>query len=395
MKNRIVWQYYLLSCLSNIGGMAIISAVYVNFLLHNGLNYFAVNLINAVFFLTLFICEIPTGAFADIFGRKTSFVLACAMSSISLFVYGSSHTIWGFILAEILAAISRTFENGAFQAWLVDSLKHHGDDGAQTKVFANVNILTKVSGSLGAIAGAYLAVKNIALPWFVGGTMMIAVTILAQLIMKEEYFVRKTFSWRQGFSSMREVAISSVHYGLHHHAVRFILIITCLQIFAVQPLNMYWQPFFGGRGVAEAHFGFLYTGITISLALGAILIRHLKTKDQAYLLKSQALTGLAVIGIALIPGLWPALIFFFLHEVGRGCWKPLADGYLHQRIPSDERATIASFCAIAPHIGGAIGLVISGALAQWCGIGFSWIVSGIALLLGAVLVAKNGNHSSG
>src|SRR6185369_4258736 len=125
MQRKIIRQYYVLSCLFNGGGMSIISAIYVTFLIHNGLNLFQVNLVNAIFFLTLFLCEIPTGAFADIFGRKTSFVAACGMLCASMFVYGSSHTFFGFVLAEMLGAVGTTFRSGAFQAWLVDSLKHH------------------------------------------------------------------------------------------------------------------------------------------------------------------------------------------------------------------------------------------------------------------------------
>ena len=85
------------------------------------------------------------------------------------------------------------------------------------------------------------------------------------------------------------------------------------------------------------------------------------------------------------------VILFLLHEVPRGCWNPLIDSYLQKRIPSHERATIASFCAIAPHIGGVVGLVVSGLIAQFFGISTAWIVSGASLIIGSLLVARNGN----
>ena len=88
MQKRIISQYYILSCLFNAGGTQVISAIYVTFLIKNGLSLLEVNLVNMSFFLTLFICEIPTGAFADIFGRKKSFVLACVLMCLSMFVYG-------------------------------------------------------------------------------------------------------------------------------------------------------------------------------------------------------------------------------------------------------------------------------------------------------------------
>lgn len=116
MQNKTINQYIVLSALSSVAGLSFQTAIYVTFLMKNGLNLFEVNLVNTCYFITLLVCEIPTGAFADIFGRKASFVLACALMSFSMFIYGCSNTLSGFILAEVTCAIGRTFRNGAFQA---------------------------------------------------------------------------------------------------------------------------------------------------------------------------------------------------------------------------------------------------------------------------------------
>ena len=396
MHQKIIRHYYILSCLFNIGGNGIISAIYVTFLIKNGLNLFEVNLVNATFFFTLFICEIPTGAFADIFGRKTSFIIACGLLSVSMFIYGASHTFWGFVCAEILGAISKTFKSGAFQAWLVDSLKHHGYEGAFSQIFARENLIVQIGGGLGAITGSYLAVQNFSLPWFAGGVLMVLVTITAQLTMKEEYFVRTLFSWKKGLCSMRDIAVKSVQYGRHHKAVRFILIITFIQIFAVQALNMYWQPLFNSHGLAEINYGFVFNGMMLSLAIGAFIISRMYTKgrEKAIILSSQVVIGITVIIMAFATNLPIAITLFLLHEIGRGFWNPLKDSYLQERIPSSERATITSFCSIAPHIGGAIGLLLSGFTAEYFGIPASWIMSGSILIVGSLLMFKNGNPHS-
>jgi sugar phosphate permease len=70
------------------------------------------------------------------------------------------------------------------------------------------------------------------------------------------------------------------------------------------------------------------------------------------------------------------------------------DSYLQKRIPSGERATITSFCAVAPHIGGAIGLVVSGVIAQCFGITVAWVISGMSLIVGAIVISRNGNGKS-
>ncbi|MES2216713.1 MAG: MFS transporter [Patescibacteria group bacterium] len=392
MQRKIIRQYYILSCLFNAGGMQVIAAIYVTFLLRNGLNLLEVNLVNMVFFLTLFICEIPTGAFADIFGRKTSFVCACALMCLSMFIYGSSHTFAGFVIAEVVAGIAATFRSGAFQAWLVDSLKHHGYEGEYHHIFGREGLIRQIGGGIGAVAGSYLAVKNPVLPWFVGGAVMGITALIAYFTMQEGYFKHRVFSWKRGLASMKEVAVSSIRYGTTDKAVRFVLVVTCIQIFAVQPLNMYWQPFFKGHAVKEQHLGYLFVGMMTMLAFGAFIASRFRNRgnEKKLILNAQILTGIFVLAATLVTGLPFAITLFLLHEVPRGCWSPLMDNYLQKRIPSSERATISSFCSIAPHIGGAVGLGVSGLIAQHFGASVSWIVSGLVLIIGAIVVSRNG-----
>jgi len=392
MHQKLIRQYYVLSFLFTAGGIQIISAVYVTFLMKNGLNLFEVNLVNAAYFFTLFICEIPTGAFADIFGRKRAFVSACGLMSLAFIVYGFSHTFFGFLCAEIISAVGATFKSGAFQAWLVDSLKHRGYTDSYNKIFSRENIFNRIGAGGGAILGAYLSVRNPALPWFIGGGIMFFVMIFAYLTMQEEYFVHVIFSWKKGLYSMKQVAVTSIHYGSTHKAVKFILITTFIQIYAVKALDMYWQPFFKNLHVEEKHLGFLFTAIALCLAAGAFLASWMKTegKERQFILWTMLYVGVLVIIATTSSWLPLTILFFVFHEIGRGFWEPMKNSYLHERIPSNERATISSFCSIAPHIGGAIGLLISGLIAQGFGISVSWIVSGGVLILGAFLLRKNG-----
>src|SRR3989344_7989541 len=98
--------YLMLSFLTKFG-ISFIAAVYVTFLMSQGLNLFEVNMVNFVFFITMFVCEIPTGAIADVFGRKTSFVCSCFLYAVGMFVYAASQSFWGFVLAEMISAVGR------------------------------------------------------------------------------------------------------------------------------------------------------------------------------------------------------------------------------------------------------------------------------------------------
>ncbi len=387
---RIINQYYALSFMFSAGGMSIISAIYVTYLLRHGLNLFEVNLVNAIFYVTLFTCEIPTGAFADVFGRKASFVTACALLSLSMIVYGISSTFAGFVLAEMIGAVGSTFRSGAFQAWLVDSLKHQGYEGQFNHIFGRESVINKIGGGLGALLGSYLTYYNSSYPWYYSCLVMFVCSIIAFIVMKESYFIRVKLSWLSGFISMRDITKSSIRYGVSDKSVRFILLMKGFQIFAVQSLNMYWQPYFKENGLLEYQLGYLYNGMMIALALGSYVASRymIKGREDSVIVLLHASIGLLIICSIAVSGIWSLTILFILHEVPRGCLDPYMDNYIHKRVPSSERATILSFCSIAHHVGGAIGLLASGVIAQFYGIGIAWLVSGIFLIVVSLLMLK-------
>ena len=392
MIQKTIKQYLILTGLTKFG-MGFISAMYVTFLISKGLNLFEVNLVNFVFFVTMFICEIPTGVFADVFGRKASYVVSCFLLSFSMLLYGASNSFWGFALAEAIGAIGVTFSSGAFQAWLVDKLKHHGHEGDYTHVFAKEQQVVQGSSILGAVMGAAIADYSMVLPWIIGGTIILITGIAALIWMKEEYFVRQDLSFRAGLKSMKNVTRASIHYGIRNKVIRFILVIGAVQFVAVQAPNMQWQPFFKQFFKSQLSLGVLFASMTLGLMAGAALaprfLRKIKDEKKSLVI-TQILIGLGIAG-SVVWNVFPAAItMFLLHEIARGIFKPLKDAYLHNNIPSRERATLISFESIAHHSGGMIGLLLSGLLAERAGIRVTWALFGTALAISALLVAKNG-----
>lgn len=388
-------QYLILVAMSKFG-ISFIAAMYVTFLLSKGLNLFEVNLVNLVFFTTMFVCEIPTGAFADVFGRKTSYVMSCGLLGLGMLLYFVSSSFWGFALAECVSAIGATFASGAFQAWVVDTLKHHGYTGTLTKLFAREQQVSQGMGILGGLSGALIADVSIALPWLIAAGITFATGVVAFLWMKEDYFVRQKLSFKAGLMSMKDVTQTSIQYGVRNKAIRFILVIGTVQFIALQAPNMQWQPFFSQFFTGEiSSFGIMWVGMSLSLMLGAWLaprFLQMVPDEKRSLVLVQAMVG---IGIAL-SSMWKvfpvAITIFLLHEVARGMFKPLKDVYLHDNIPSKERATIVSFESIAHHGGGMIGLLGSGLLAQYAGIPLTWAISGLLLLTSTLLVVRNGSR---
>lgn len=385
-------RFYLLFTLVTKLGISFISATYVIFLISRGLNLFEVNLVNFVFFTTLFLCEVPTGAVADVFGRKTSFVISCFLFAGGMFLYAASHSFWEFALAEAVSAVGATFASGAFQAWLVDRLRYHNHTEPLSSVFAKEQQITSFSGIVGAIAGAFLAEKDLALPWIAGGVILLSAGLLALVLMKEEYFVRQSFSLKTGFQSMRNTIKASFHYGVRSTIVRFILLMGTVQYFAIQAPNMQWQPFFSQFLPNKTSLGFVYGGISICFMIGSALsLRLLKILrgEKRSLVISQTAIGVGILMTTLLGWFPLAISMFLFHEVARGLFRPLKDMYLNDNIPSKERATLISFESMSHHVGGMIGLLVSGFIAEFVSLSAAWVLSGTILIATTLQLSRN------
>ena len=389
IKQTLFW-YLGMRGLANFA-MSLHFAIYTTFLLSRGLNLLEANLVNVVFYVTLFVFEIPTGAFADVFGRKTSVVFSGLFNTLGTLVYFLATGFWGFAAAEGLLAIGSTFVSGAFTAWAIDRMKHFGHAGTSKNLFVKEQQVMLSAAIVGGLLGSFIATKNLSLTWLVSSMLFLLWTVLAFWGLREEYFQRQSFSFREGLGALKRTARTSIEFGVKHKTVRFILLIGALQYLCLMPGNMQWQPWFGQFFHTVSSNGWLWVGMSLVVLLGsslakAALARHIG--EAKALLYAQILLGASLAGTVVFRALPLSLAVFMLHEFGRGLFKPIKDAYLNDQLPSGERATVVSFEAIAHHLGGGAGLLVSGWTAVAFGIPATWTLFGLALTLGSMVVYR-------
>ncbi len=365
-------------------------AIYMDFLMNNLHDYFWATAVNVVFFCTLFVAEIPTGAYADTFGRKASYVLASLLWSLGLIVYGTSSSFAGFALAECLLAIGSTCVSGAFEAWLIDSLDHSGmspveRDAYKAHLFVRENTIHTVCGIGGSIIGAWVYTQSPQGCFVLSGVLMLGHALVAKYIMTEDYFERKTHTLRKHAEEMWSKTRSSIDFARTNTTIRTIALLATVQSFGCMGTNMLWQPFF------REHISVFWLGGLLSMwmvcgAIGAEITNQYSSlnKEPIETMKHAMMwSGILVVISALCP--FPfSLIFFSLSQIPRGILHPISRTVLHSAITDSEtRATTASCATMAQYVGGAVGLLLSGLSAKYIGISATWIWSGVSLVVGA------------
>jgi len=369
-------------------------AIYQIFLASRGMNLLQINIINAFFMASIFLLEIPTGSFADVFGRKKSVALGCFTLSASFLIYYFSQSFWIFILAEIIGALGNTFITGALEAWMVDSLKFHEFDGDIHDVFNKEMRWREFSVIGGSLIGGFIGDYNLALPWLFTsiGMMLSGVYVLVRF--KEEYFAKQKRAL--SFAPMIKTAKESMAYGVRHKSVFYIIAFGLLMSLSFQGFNMQWPFVFQNLGLSVSQLGMLFVAISLFSILGSQLSKKFGKmigKEKETLIVSQVITFLGMICAATFTGLYPVMLWFLIHEGGRGMFKPLKQAYLNKRIESDKRATVLSFDSMLSKAGAFAGLLLSGYLANSYSISLSWMVSS-CILGGSILVflrLKNGD----
>ena len=354
-------------------------ATYVMFLISRGATLFEISLINMSFMIAIALAEIPTGIFADLFGRKRSFLVSSLIMALGLLIYFFSGNFFLFVTAEVITGIGMTFRSGALEAWVVDAVAESGDNITNDRIFSSEGIAKNAANIIGGLAGAYMGNIDLAYPWLAGAIVLVTVFIISAAIMREPARTIKV-TIKSPFPAIKNILIRSVDYGLRRKTVLFLMLATLVLSFFFQPLNMYWQPRFSGlAGEKIWMLGWIWALISLSLMLGSYLVRRLPvTYNRRYaLVISVIFNSLPIIAAAIVIDFYVALSMFCLYEIARGFMEPIQSAFINDEIPSSERATILSLNQVFMRIGAIIGLLVTGMIAQETSITTAWIVAAL------------------
>lgn len=124
-------------------------------------------LLNTVWAITIVLAEVPSGALADIFGRKqlivaTSVIMIIEMSVLAFVPLGNSRLIfWAFLINRILSGLAEAMASGADEAIAYDTLVQSGDKKDWPKVLSIQMRLRSIASIITMTIGALIYDPNI------------------------------------------------------------------------------------------------------------------------------------------------------------------------------------------------------------------------------------------
>jgi MFS family permease len=387
--SNILRRYYAVWSMYSIAG-GFLFGVYPIFLHSRGLNQFQINSVLAIYFIVLFLTDVPTGAFADLLGRRRSYVLGCALRVCAFILYYFAHHYYVFLIAESIDGIGTTFGNGAIDAWGVDALDEAGYEGLKDRLFSRISQLSSAGFMVSAMAGAYIADIDIALPWLCGAVGYLVSGVVGAYLMHDERVRTVTHKLSAIPREVTTRVFEGVRTGIAARTVLILSGASAITFAAWAPYWVEWPLMFSEKiGVGVWIIGWIYCALAAARMIGAeVSVRMQGDESQ----RAARVSGLIVASSVMLFlagsfGNRPALsiLMLLMMNLCTGAMLPLVQSWFNEQIQSSNRATMLSFNSTLSTMGGSIGLLSLGRVADNVGIPIAWQISAAVSMFAAPL----------
>ena len=124
--------------------------------LEKGLSFFLIGLLIGFREVAVNLLEIPSGAIADLFGRRKSMILSFVAYIASFAVFGLARNIGLLFVAMSLFAVGEAFRTGTHKAMIFDWLRLQGRTSEKTKIYGYTRSWSKLGSALSVLIAAGL-----------------------------------------------------------------------------------------------------------------------------------------------------------------------------------------------------------------------------------------------
>jgi len=178
--------YLAMTAVLRFGSGLIAPAYVVLYVQTAGLGPLELVLVGTALEVSYFVFNIPTGAFADTYGRRWAIVLGAAIVGVG-WVFQALVPVFAFILvAEVVRGLGWAFMNGATDAWIAGEV----GDAALPALFARASQVDRLGYLAGLGCSVALAAFSYAAPIIAGAAAYGLVAIGLIFLLREPAFRR-------------------------------------------------------------------------------------------------------------------------------------------------------------------------------------------------------------
>ncbi|MFZ6022299.1 MAG: MFS transporter [Patescibacteria group bacterium] len=333
--------------------------------------------------------ELPSGALADMIGRRRTILLGRLLGIIGFALYSVADSFPLFLLGNIFYHANWAFESGALSALLFDSLKENNQEEKHyQKTESDAFFYATLGMALSSVIGGYLFKIDLHAP-YIASAVIAFIAFLTALGLEEptldtEKFTLKNYL-KQNWDGMKHI--------FQHPLIRSISIFSILINFvAYAGLWYLYEPRLAEAGFPASWMGWIVAGTYLIRAAGTKLIPYIMKLGDKNI--PVALTVMQILGSFL--SFWQtkagAISSVYARKFADGFRKPILSRLQNEQIVSKYRATSLSAISLFENLLiSAGGPLIGWAMTKYnvaTTLGVMGIVGIVFILPSALIVSK-------
>ena len=344
-KLNIKRQLGLLYISNFMFNISIAGAAWVLLLVSDGYSLVQVGFAETVFHIVSLMAEIPSGMFADVFGRKKSLILSCVMSMMSAAVRGFLPGFPCVLISIAFSALSYNFISGSDSAIAYDSLVEEGQQDKYDKYISTQTAIYRISNGIATLfAGVAVIMGNRNAQMLSIGISLVNMTFL--LFLRENKVILKKSGDSLG-NRIKDVYSGAFGFLKGNRKVAGLIFRNAL-VGGIDVLLLFFlQAKLPMTGIPDWTLGPLLFIMSMGGIFGALAARKVKKTTLSKLFVfciSLALIGL----VSEFTGVWYLMTLGgFLTAFADDLIQIRSDIALNQMVPAEQRATLISvnsFC---------------------------------------------------
>jgi len=302
-------------------------------------DYAGIGIIETILILTMTLAEIPTGAVADLFGKKKTLILAFTLETIGAFMMATAPNFQMLALSVFVMCVGGTFYSGTIDALIFDTLKESGEERSYDTKISNTNTLSLIAPAICSILGGFMYKVNPTFPFY-GNAFGYMVGLIASFFLIEPHIDTTKFSFRN-FVNQTGQGLKELFKNLDIKKQTILLLsIGFIVVIASEMLDSFLGFEFG---FSAEQLGILWSVIFIISALASQLTPFINRLFKGNL--SILFVGVLMV-VTFFFSPWIGLVFGGLSLVFRSSLEAIFDNLasitVNQNTESKYRATTIS-----------------------------------------------------
>lgn len=332
-----VRRYHIITLLLNLSFTLPIWVIFGTDYL--GLTHLQAYWLGTFYWLVSTVFEIPTGSWADRFGRKKVYSWGVGVGIATLILFVMTKNYYILMFSQVIAGFGVALKSGPLESLIYDWLKNRKRESEFLNITSNNLTYLFVGRVVGGALGGIAYTLNPVLPYVLLIVSQMIVWFMVQGLTESRHLTREPLSDKIviGESIRRFLELMKRHdFALVMYAsVAF----SCLA-------NMLWyayQPYFQKNGFDGAIIGLLYIPVSIASAFGSQLVKRVIPKIHTSWLYTIMLVITGAVGLAMNSlNIWMGMIAIVILSIIFGFDNPATAAFFQRFYPSKVRATMSS-----------------------------------------------------